>query len=119
MAGLPDGAPYERRSAIRNFVGTIQRKQHEEKTMAEDPSMTEARKRLAEAREASDKIRAEFVERTKGRPTPTQEENDLHALGGYFVEHSEDGSGAELRQMEAAKPAATYQTRAAAPRRAE
>jgi hypothetical protein len=92
---------------------------HEEKIMAEDPSMIEARKRLAENKEASEKTRAEFVERTKGRPTPTQEENDLHALGGYFVEHSDDGSGTELRQMEATKPAATYQTRAAAPRKAE
>ena len=36
--------------------------------------------------------RAEFVERTKGKPTPTQEENDLAAYGVHIVEHDPDGS---------------------------
>jgi hypothetical protein len=59
----------------------------------------------------------EFAERTKGKPTPTQEENDEAALGKSFVgiEHEADGadpdpSGQVGKQMEG-KPGSGYQTR--------
>jgi hypothetical protein len=85
-----------------------------------DIEMTEAaKKQFAAEREISDKSRAEFAERMKGRPTPTQEENDLAMLGAPVFEKSDDGSGPDLstRSMEAtpAKPAATYQTRTVRP----
>jgi hypothetical protein len=76
-----------------------------------------ARKTLAAEKEISDRSRAEFVEKTKGRPTPTQEENDLAMLGGTFIEHEDDGSGPDpniVKSLEG-RPAAPYQTRAAAP----
>jgi hypothetical protein len=76
-----------------------------------------ARKTLAAEREITDRSRAEFVEKTRGRPTPTQEENDLAMLGGTFVEHEDDGSGPDpniVKSLEG-RPAAPYQTRAAAP----
>lgn len=82
--------------------------------MTDDPSMEPARKQLATERKASDKSKAEFVARMKGRPTPTQEENDLHALGANFHEHEADGSDPDPHQtkhLEADKPAGGYQTR--------
>jgi hypothetical protein len=57
------------------------------------------------------------------RPTPTQSENDRAALGEHILEHEDDGSGPEPhaqqvgKQMEAGKPAQTYQTRTVAPSR--
>jgi hypothetical protein len=89
--------------------------------MADDPATENAKKRLAEEQQVSDKIRADFLERMKGKPTPTQQENDLAALGAHFTEHEEDGSGPDpyaAKQVEASKPAASYQTRqaTAAPR---
>jgi hypothetical protein len=78
-----------------------------------DPELSEAAKQEREAgREARAKSMEEFVARTKGKPTPTQEENDEAALGKVFVEHEADGS--ELEQVSkqiGAKPGATYQTR--------
>jgi hypothetical protein len=58
---------------------------------------------------------------TKGKPTPTQEENDIAILGGH-PELEADGSGPDphnlsTRNVEAGKPGA-YQTRAATPHRA-
>ena len=58
-----------------------------------------------------------------GTPTPTQEENDLAALGVPFDEHADDGSGPSPqfkmtieRNSEAQKPAGGgYQTRGVAP----
>jgi len=86
-----------------------------------DTEATEAaRKRLAEERKATEQSRAEFAERQKGKPTPTQEENDLAALGAHLIEKEHDGSGPDsgapqTRQIEAKKPAAgDYQTRHAA-----
>jgi hypothetical protein len=78
---------------------------------------------LEKNREASEKSRAEAEERlTKGKPTPTQEENDLAMLGHHVLEHEDDGSGPEptfgvTRQSEPAKKPAGqgYQTRAATP----
>ena len=83
-----------------------------------DTDMDVAKKRLVEEQKASDRSRDDFVERMKGKPTPTQEENDLHALGAYFHEHEADGSGPDphqTKQIEANKPSGGYQTRQSAP----
>jgi len=87
--------------------------------MADDPATENAKKALAEQRQVSEKSKQEFAERSKGKPTPTQEENDLAALGAHIMEHEHDGSDPDpnVRQMEAAKPQ-PYQTRQAAPHRA-
>jgi hypothetical protein len=95
----------------------------------EDDSTVNAKKRLADEKKLSDRSRAEYAERMKGKPTPTQEENDLAALGAHIAHHEEDGSDpdphgqtvpdqhGQTRQLEAdkSKPA-SYQTRTAAPR---
>lgn len=45
-------------------------------------------------REHADKVRAEGQERlSKGKPTPTQDENDRTKLGEHIIEHEDDGSG--------------------------
>jgi hypothetical protein len=73
-----------------------------------------AAKRLADDRVLTEESRRQFAERMKGKPTPTQEENDLAALGAHFHTHADDGSGPDLhamtRQMEPGK-GASYQTR--------
>jgi hypothetical protein len=57
----------------------------------------------------------------QGKPTPTQEENDLAALGVAVDPHEDDGSGPSpelrlVRQSEAGKPAGSgYTTRSATP----
>jgi hypothetical protein len=91
--------------------------------MAEDAATELAKKRLAEEKKISDQSRAEFAERMKGKPTPTQEENDIAALGGHITEHEDDGSGSDpnVRQSEA-KPSAQankYQTRHTTAHRSE
>jgi len=88
--------------------------------MAEHDPNEAAKKALAESREASDKTRAEAQEKlSKGKPTPTQEENDLAALGAHVADKEDDGSGPDphvTRQVEAKKPGGGgYQTRAARP----
>jgi hypothetical protein len=91
--------------------------------MADAPPENEAaKKQLAEDRKVSDKSKEDFVERTKGKPTPTQEENDLAVLGAHFAEHEPDGSALDPnvtanKQIEAKKPAGAggYQTRQATP----
>jgi hypothetical protein len=91
---------------------------------AENHATETARKRLAEEREYSDRTKAEAVERLKGKPTPTQEENDLSALGAHVLMHEHDGSvdpiailkgQLEERHMEADRPAGSYQTRQSKP----
>ena len=67
-----------------------------------------AKKRLAETHEQTKT--AAPAEHGKGRPTPTQEENDLSALGAHILLHDDDGS-AETRHMESAAGGAGYQTR--------
>ena len=84
--------------------------------MAEEnhTGMEAAKKQLAEEQKATNRSREEFVERMKGKPTPTQDENDLHALGAYFHEHEADGSDPDphqTKQVEASKPSGGYQTR--------
>lgn len=77
-----------------------------------------AKKQLAAERELSEKSRQEFAERMKGKPTPTQEENDLAVLGAPVFEKEDDGSGPDpnIRHAEP-RPGAggSYQTRQARP----
>jgi len=67
---------------------------------------------LAEAKPPTQKMKQDFAERMKGKPTPTQEENDLAALGAHFTEHEADGSDPDpnIRHVEASKPQ-DYKTR--------
>jgi hypothetical protein len=73
---------------------------------------------LEAGKEARAKMMKDFAERTKGKPTPTQAENDEAALGKYFAEHEADGADLEqvAKHMEA-KPSGGggYQTRQASP----
>ena len=46
-------------------------------------------------KEASEKSRKEAQDKMKGKPTPTQEENDRAKLGEHITEHEDDGSGPE------------------------
>jgi hypothetical protein len=61
--------------------------------LADDPQTEHAKKQLAEERKATERSRAEYAERSKGKPTPTQEENDLAMHGAHILEHEDDGSG--------------------------
>jgi hypothetical protein len=85
-----------------------------ETTMAETNEAVT--KGLEQTQEAVAKSHAEFARLTKGKPTPTQEENDRAALGEHIAEHEADGSDPDpnqTRQLEAVKPSgAGYQTRA-------
>jgi hypothetical protein len=81
-----------------------------------DTRLAEDKKKLADEREAREKA-AEERAKTRGRPTPTQEECDLAALG-HAVDLSPDGSpeeklaGHETRHVEASSGStAGYQTR--------
>jgi hypothetical protein len=96
--------------------------QAQERAKAAETHKEATKKRLAEEKEAREKVHAE----QRGvagevKPTPTQEENDLAASGVHVIEHEPDGSPpdpgivppAGTKQSEA-KPAAsrgTYQTR--------
>jgi hypothetical protein len=71
----------------------------------------------AEDQKAVEKSRAEYNERMRGRPTPTQEECDLIKLGAPLPNKSESGAGPDprvTRHMEASPSggSATYSTRA-------
>ena len=95
--------------------------------MAERNEQTEAtKKRLADEKAHREKARAEQQEAMKDvKPTPTQEENDLAAMGEHIIEHEHDGSPYEgdvatdktkTRAMES-KPdsRSDYQTRTTSP----
>src|SRR5215831_1822404 len=79
---------------------------------------------VARGKEVAERVRKEAGERlSKGRPTPTQEENDRTMSGEYIAEHEDDGSGPDAahefaqRQMEAQRGSGGgYQTRQATPR---
>ena len=87
--------------------------------LADNPA-TEAAKKAVEAdKKLLERSRAEYAARTKGKPTPTQEENDLAACGAHILAHEPDGSDpdanvlggpVENRHVEAHRPQ-TYQTR--------
>lgn len=84
--------------------------------------MEAAKKAVAKDAELANRSKEEFAARTKGKPTPTQSENDLAACGAHIQEHEADGSDPDPnvrhsdkveKHMEA-KPApaeAGYQTR--------
>jgi hypothetical protein len=88
------------------------------------PENVAAAKQLAEERKYSDASKAEYQARMKGKPTPTQEENDLAALGAHFAEHEPDGSDPDpynnpsqmTKVSEPTKPSGGgYQTRQSQP----
>jgi hypothetical protein len=90
---------------------------------ADDPSTEAARKMLEQDRKVLEKIRSDYAMRSKGKPTPTQEELDMAKLGAHIIEHEDDGGGPDPydpvhRQLEGeqstAKPQA-YQTRQTKP----
>ena len=64
----------------------------ETNTTATNDAIEAARRQLALDKEAREKTAAEYAERMKGKPTPTQEENDLAALGAHVHEKEHDGS---------------------------
>ena len=81
-----------------------------------DEDMVAAQKALAEDNVLTNKSKAEYMSKMKGKPTPTQEENDLAALGAHFHEHEADGSDPDpnvtTRQLEPKGNAGGgYQTR--------
>ena len=83
-----------------------------------DASMEAAKKQLAEEQEFTNRIKAEAAFRMRGKPTPTQEENDLAACGAHILEHEDDGSGPDphqTKQLDPKKPSGGYQTRQSAP----
>jgi hypothetical protein len=87
--------------------------------MTDTEQTAAAKKKLADdktAREKASKEREKAAADTT--PTPTQEENDLAAMGVHIPEHADDGSGpdpnvpqAKDKQVEANKPKAGYTTR--------
>jgi hypothetical protein len=97
--------------------------------MTDNDYTAAAKKRLADekaAREKAAKDHAKMASETK--PTPTQEENDLAALGVHLDEHEPDGSppdpnvpqdkDAPHNKAMESKPSGGYQTRAATPPKA-
>jgi len=83
--------------------------------MADDPNKEAREKQLAQNREASDRSKREGTERlSKGRPTPTQDENDRAKLGEHILDHEDDGSGPDphaQKNLEAQHATGGYQTR--------
>jgi hypothetical protein len=95
--------------------------------MTDTEQTTAAKKKLADDKAARDKAAKDRAKTTgETKPTPTQEENDLAAMGVPVAEHEDDGSGPDpnapapdahghTKQMEAGKPrAGGYQTKAGA-----
>lgn len=90
--------------------------------LADDAATEAAKKAVAEDKKAAEKSAAEYVARTKGKPTPTQAENDIALSGGHILQHEDDGSApdphnkpVEDKALDAEKPHArpqTYSTRA-------
>src|ERR1700757_2617608 len=96
--------------------------------IADDAATEQAKKQYEEEKKAHDKVRADSAARLKGKPTPTQEENDLVALGAHILEHEPDGSdpdlgmtpGAGTKHLEASQSRPqTYQTRQQTAHKAE
>jgi hypothetical protein len=85
--------------------------------MTDTEHATAAKKKLAEDRAARDKASKEAAKTaSETKPTPTQEENDLAAMGVPVAEHEADGSGPDpnvpqAKQMEAGKTKPAYATR--------
>jgi hypothetical protein len=84
----------------------------------QSPENEAAAKQLAVEQQTTNRIKADYLERMKGKPTPTQEENDLAALGAHFHEHEADGSDPDpnVKVSEPTSPGrGGYQTRQARP----
>lgn len=85
---------------------------------AKNEAVERAKKQMEEDKKIREKSAAEYAEHARGKPTPTQEENDLAMYGGHVTgeKHEDDGSApdphaASTKHTEASKPAASYQTR--------
>jgi hypothetical protein len=63
--------------------------------MADSEATERAKKQLDEDKKIRERSAAEYAERSRGKPTPTQEEIDLAVLGANFTEHEADGSAAD------------------------
>jgi len=101
----------------------------QERAKATEAQKENAKKVIAEQRQAREARMAETPE--AGKPTPTQEENDLAAMGVHLPEHEPDGSpeqdpnylsqnplDRQRKQSEAKRPATQpggYQTRQSRP----
>jgi hypothetical protein len=90
--------------------------------MTQEQLSESSKKELERGRQAREKSLEQYSERTKGKPTPTQEENDRAALGEHIPQKEYDGSGPDPYEQERpnaygvtrateAQPAGTYQTR--------
>jgi hypothetical protein len=84
--------------------------------MAEAELSEAAKAELEAGRAAKAESLKQFGERTKGRPTPTQDENDEAALGKHFMEHEADGAdpdpaGQVSKHMEGKPGGGSYSTR--------
>ena len=90
--------------------------------MQDDAATEAAKKQMADDKKALELSQAQYARKTKGKPTPTQEENDLAACGAHILEHEADGSDPDPfvpsdKSMEASHPShsgarpQTYQTR--------
>lgn len=82
-----------------------------------DQATENAKKQLAEGKEARAKQDEQRAAVMKGKPTPTQEENDIAVLGGH-PDLEDDGSGPDpnnafvgMRHTEAKPSSGGYQTR--------
>lgn len=87
--------------------------------MADSEQMTAAKKKIADERAARDKANEQQAKTASGiKPTPTQEENDMAAMGVHVMEHEHDGSAdpnePQSKQAEAGKRG-SYQTRTTTP----
>jgi hypothetical protein len=96
--------------------------------MADQPE--HVKRQLAEDKENRERSFAVYQERMKGKPTPTQEENDRAKLGEHVLEKEDDGGGPDINELEneaarhgrskQMKPASTtsggYQTRSVPPK---
>jgi hypothetical protein len=88
------------------------------------------KKRLADEKAAREKASKETAKTAgEAKPTPTQEENDLAALGVHVDEHEADGSPPDAhvppdvygttphnKKLEADRPSGGYTTRTATPK---
>jgi hypothetical protein len=66
---------------------------------ADDPATENARKQLEADKKVTERSRAEYAERAKGKPTPTQEELDMSMLGAHILEHEDDGGGPDPNDL--------------------
>jgi hypothetical protein len=85
--------------------------------MADDKQTENAKKLVAEGKELRAKQDEQRAAVSKGKPTPTQEENDLAMVGGH-PELEPDGSGPDpntLGKTAEAGQKGSYQTRQATP----